>query len=185
MNGRRGAGLTHQDFDGLLLGHDFVLFVPLVLEVVNKAYVLTDSLLVGTANRMMYEDRLDLDVDQLYCQVSQVPRLCCYKRSNQLVSRQLAQTGPVLPDDMAPSYPGPGGRSSSRRAATTYASPCDLTFAEETIEVRGEGRLRFRYSATTFTTQAKAIGYDLSASDSPFRTIPCLLDCVFTLFYDP
>jgi hypothetical protein len=86
---------------------------------------------------------------------------------------------------MAPSYPGPGGRSSSGKEATTYASPCELTFAEETIE---QGRLRFmrfRYSATTFATQAKAIGYDLSASDLPFRTIPCLRDCVFTLFYNP
>jgi hypothetical protein len=76
MNGRRGAGLTHQDFDGLLLGHDFVLFVRLVLEVVDKAYVLTDSLLVGDANRMMYEDRLDLDVDQLYCILPGSPQGC-------------------------------------------------------------------------------------------------------------
>jgi hypothetical protein len=64
-----GKGLTHQDFNGLLLGHDFVRFVRSVFEVVDKAYVLAASLLDGTANRMMYKGRLDLDVDQLHRQV--------------------------------------------------------------------------------------------------------------------
>lgn len=45
-----------------------------------------------------------------------------------------------------------------------------LTFAEETIEARGEGRLRFRCSATTFTTQAAGYaGYRLSVGHFAFR----------------
>jgi hypothetical protein len=43
MTVRRGEELTHQDFDGLLLGHDFVRSVRLVFGVVDKAYVLTDA----------------------------------------------------------------------------------------------------------------------------------------------
>jgi hypothetical protein len=52
-----------------------VRFVRSVFEVVDKAYVLAASLLDGTANRMMYKGRLDLDVGQLYCQVSTNPKV--------------------------------------------------------------------------------------------------------------
>lgn len=113
-------------------------FVRLILGVVDKAYVLTDSLLDGDANRMMYKDRLDLDVDQLYCQVCPKSQGCVI--NDQTIS-STRSTGPVLPGDMAPATPARVDGHRPVRATIIYASPCvtgNVTFAEETIEVKGE-----------------------------------------------
>jgi hypothetical protein len=88
------------------------------------------------------DDGLDLDVGQSYCQVCPKSQGCVINDQTHLVN----SLKPVrsFRGDMAPSYPGPGGRRPSGRATTIRASPLTLaiisenvTFAEETIEVKG------------------------------------------------